>query len=234
MTGPIAIIPARGGSKRIPGKNIRAFHGKPIILYSIEAAKASGMFSRIVISTDSPEIAKVAVEAGAEVPFLRPPELANDFAGTAEVLIHALKELGKSAPMPEFFCCIYATAPFLKPEILSDGYSRLVDSGGLSAFSVTTFPYPIQRALRLTAAGRVEMVDPAHKTTRSQDLEERYHDAGQFYWGRTREFLESGSLLEPDAVPVPLPRYLVQDLDTEEDWVRAEAMYQALRLQGMI
>jgi pseudaminic acid cytidylyltransferase len=220
----ICIIPARGGSKRIPEKNIRDFCGKPMIAYSIAAAKASGVFDRIVVSTDSAGIAAVAKEYGAEVPFVRPAELSDDFATTDDVLIHALQQLHAA----ECACCLYATAPFVQPEYLRQGFAALKKSGATSAFTVTTFPFPIYRGLKINDRGALEMLWPEHRTTRSQDLPEIYHDAGQFYWFDVRKFLKTPVMFAPDSVPIILPRHLVQDIDTPEDWTRAERMFQAL------
>jgi pseudaminic acid cytidylyltransferase len=224
----IAIIPARGGSKRIPGKNIRLFAGKPIIAYSIEAAKASGVFDRIIVSTDSDEIAKVAMDCGAEIPFMRPEELADDHTPTAPVIANAIHWFQDSGHSPEFVCCIYATAPFVKPEFIKQGYDTIIKYNVTSVFSITTFPFPIFRSLRITDSGTLAMFWPEYELTRSQDLPEAYHDAGQFYWLKVDPFLESGKMYTSDAMPVILPRYLVQDIDTPEDWITAEKMFKAV------
>ncbi|MHB1349612.1 MAG: pseudaminic acid cytidylyltransferase [Desulfobulbaceae bacterium] len=224
----VAIIPARGGSKRIPRKNIRPFAGKPIIGYSIETAKASGLFDRIIVSTDDREIATVAGSFGAEAPFLRPAELADDFAGTAAVVKHCLQWLIEHGDPAQYACCIYATAPFVQVEYLRQGFEHLIASGKSYAFSVTSFPFPIQRAVRINQEGYTEAIWPENTMTRSQDLEEAYHDAGQFYWGTVQAFLSDELIFSPKSVPVVLPRYLVQDIDTPEDWLRAELMYAAM------
>jgi len=185
----VALIPARSGSKRIPGKNIKPFAGQPMIAYSIKAAEASGLFSRIIVSTDSAEIAAVAQSYGAQIPFMRPPRLADDFTPTADVVLHALKWLKANKSLSEYFCCIYATAPFLQPEYLKAGFERLRDEDdAATAFAVTSFAYPIFRALSIDEKGRMKMIWPEHLETRSNDLPEAYHDAGQFYWGRSRKF----------------------------------------------
>jgi pseudaminic acid cytidylyltransferase len=225
----IAIIPARGGSRRIPGKNIKLFAGKPIIAYSIEAAKASDIFDRIIVSTDSDEIAKVAIAYGAEIPFVRPQELSDDHTPTAPVITHAIQWFNDRGHFPEFACCIYATAPFVKPEFLKEGYEIIVKYNVTSVFSVTTFSFPIFRSLKITAKGTLAMFWPEHELTRSQDLPEAYHDAGQFYWLKIDSFLKSGKIYTPDARPVILPRHLVQDIDTPEDWITAERMLKAIR-----
>jgi len=225
----VALIPARAGSKRIPGKNIKPFAGQPIIAYSIQAAAASGLFSRIIVSTDSTEIASVARSYGAQAPFTRPAGLADDFTPTADVILHALDWLKANGALPEYFCCIYATAPFLRPEYLKAGFERLqAADDAATAFAVTSFAYPILRALRLDKNNRLEMIWPEHLESRSNDLPEAYHDAGQFYWGRSRRFLTEKALFSQHAVPVILPRCLVQDIDTPEDWQTAEHMFAAL------
>lgn len=228
----IAIIPARGGSKRIPRKNIKPFLGKPIIAYSIEAARSSGLFDRILVSTDDNEIAAVAQEFGVEVPFRRPPELADDHATSIAVFKHGVQWAIDNIGPVEHACCIYATAPFVQPRFLKQGFEQLIAADSSYAFSVTTFPFPIQRAIRINGEGRVEAIYPEYIFTRSQDLEEAYHDAGQFYWGKASAFLNEETIFSPISVPVILPRYLVQDIDTLEDWLRAEMMYQALQMSG--
>ncbi len=224
----IAVIPARGGSKRIPRKNIRAFHGKPMIAWSIEAARASACFDRIVVSTDDQEIASVAREWGAEVPFMRPPGLSGDHAATAPVIRHAIESLQQNGYAPDHVCCIYATAPFLRSSDLRRGLELVLASDADYAFSVTSFPFPIQRAVRINAAGRVEMFWPEHAAARSQDLEEAFHDAGQFYWGTVGAWLAERPIFAIGSVPVRLPRHRVQDIDTEEDWHRAELLFAAV------
>ena len=223
----VAIIPARGGSKRIPRKNIKEFCGKPMIAWSIEAALHSGCFDRIVVSTDDIEIAEVAHRFGAEVPFMRPAELSDDHTGTIPVIRHATEWFIEQGQQPEQACCIYATAPFISPEDIQRGLEILTDSGSDYAFSVTSYPFPIQRAIRMTPQGRVEMFQPEQFNSRSQDLEEAFHDAGQFYWGRTSSWLAEKKIFSPDASPVLLPRHQVQDIDTMEDWLRAELMFKA-------
>lgn len=226
----LAVIPARGGSKRIPRKNIREFCGRPIIAWSIEAALQSGCFDRVVVSTDDEQIAAAARACGAEAPFLRPAALADDHAGTLAVMRHAVETLAVDRQAGRV-CCIYATAPFLRAEDLRRGLETLEQSGADYAFSVTSFAFPIQRALRLTPRGRVEMFDPAQFATRSQDLEEAWHDAGQFYWGRAAAWLDKAPLFGHGAAPVILPRHRVQDIDTPEDWLRAEWLFRAMQAE---
>jgi N-acylneuraminate cytidylyltransferase len=226
----LAVIPARGGSQRIPRKNIRDFCGQPIIAYSIEAALDSGLFDRVMVSTDDEEIAAVARAFGAEAPFIRPASLADDHTGTSAVVRHAIAWQQEQGKPVDYACCIYATAPFIQVRYLREGFEKLVASGRSYVFSVTSFAFPIQRAIRLNPLGEVEALFPEHVFSRSQDLEEAYHDAGQFYWGRAQAFLEEVVAFSPASLPVILPRHLVQDIDTLEDWRRAELMYQALQL----
>jgi len=228
----VAIIPARGGSKRIPRKNIRLFCGKPMIAWSIETALHSGCFDKILISTDDAEIAEIARHYGADVPFVRPEHLANDHTGTIPVIQHAVQWLITQGLDLDKVCCLYATAPFLSAEDLQRGLTILQESRCDYAFSVTSFPFPIQRALRITATNRMEMFYPEHFHTRSQDLEHAWHDAGQFYWGRAHAWLEGRVLFGPHTAPVLLPRYRVQDIDTPEDWVQAEWLFKASQMQA--
>jgi N-acylneuraminate cytidylyltransferase len=230
----VAVIPARGGSKRIPRKNIRAFAGKPIIAYSIAAARACGLFDRIVVSTDDEEIAAVARAFGAETPFRRPPELSDDHTGTDPVTAHALAWLADHGQDAEFACCIYATAPFLQAGDLRRGYEALVGTGRSFAFAVTTYDFSIQRALRVLAGGGVAPFFPQWIDCRSQDIEEAHHDAGQFYWGRGAAFRSGIAMFAADSVAVALPRHRVCDIDTPEDWTRAELMHAALVANGEI
>jgi pseudaminic acid cytidylyltransferase len=222
-----AIIPARGGSKRIPKKNIRPFAGKPIIAYSIEAAQTSGLFERIIVSTDDDEIADVARLYGAEIPFIRPKELADDHTGTHAVVKHAIQWLRSQGSIIENICCIYATAPFIQATFLVEGYQKLIASGKSYAFSVTSFPFPILRSVRITPTGSIEPIFPENIFKRSQDLEESYHDAGQFYWGTEAAYMNDTVLYSSASIPVVLPRCNVQDIDTCEDWQRAELMFEA-------
>ncbi|WP_320035357.1 pseudaminic acid cytidylyltransferase [Halarcobacter sp.] len=228
MPKAIAVIPARGGSKRIPRKNIKFFHGKPLIAYSIEAAKRSNLFDKIIVSTDDEEIANIAKEYGAQIPFLRPKELSDDFTGTADVVSHAINFLKKQGEEYDFCCTIYATAPFLEEKYLKLGFKKLMSSDAHQAFSVTSMPFPIFRTFKITKDNRCEMFFPEYHQTRSQDLEEAYQDAGQFYWENLHNsFTQSG--FGKDSIPIVLPRYLVQDIDTLEDWERAEYMYEAIK-----
>jgi pseudaminic acid cytidylyltransferase len=223
----LAVIPARGGSKRIPRKNVKLFCGKPIIAWSIEAARASGLFDQTIVSTDDTEIAEVAKTYGAEVPFIRPAALSGDLVGTSPVVAHAIQWCRMRGYKPDLVCCIYATAPFVTAADLQRGLQILVDTGADFAFSVTTYAFPIQRAVKLTEQGRVEMFQPRYFSWRSQDLEEAFHDAGQFYWGRANAWCSGKAVFSTDSAPVIQPRYRVQDIDTPEDWTRAEWMFKA-------
>lgn len=226
----LAVIPARGGSKRIPRKNIKLFCGKPMIAWSIDAALQSGCFDEVVVSTDDQEIAEVALAYGATVPFIRPASLADDHTGTIPVVRHAIEWFQQSGRSPVQVCCIYATAPFIQVDDLRRGLELLRTSDCSYAFSVTSYPFPIQRAVRITSQGRVEMFRPEHFRTRSQDLDEAWHDAGQFYWGTAQAWIEELMMFTPASAPVRLPRHLVQDIDTAEDWRRAELMFRALQM----
>lgn len=230
----VAIIPARGGSKRIPRKNIRTFCGKPMMAWVIDEAKNSKCFDRIVVSTDDEEVAEVAISCGAEVPFVRPTELSDDHTGTIPVVAHAIRTLQQHGIQAELACCIYATAPFLRGEDLQRGLRELEDSSADYSFSVTRYQFPIQRAIRIAQSGRVEMFYPEHFNTRSQDLDVAYHDAAQFYWGRVEAWLAGKVIFSQAAVPVILPSDRVQDIDTTEDWGRAELMYKSMELQRKI
>jgi pseudaminic acid cytidylyltransferase len=223
----VAIIPARGGSKRIPRKNIKPFFGQPMIGYSIRAAQQSGLFDSVVVSTDDEEIADVARSFGADIPFMRPADLANDHAGTGAVVIHALEWFSKNGIDYDAACCIYATAPLLEPERLKEGWEKL--QGKRFAFSVTSYAFPIQRALRQTADGSVDMFWPENLTRRSQDLEPAYHDAAQFYWGWSDAWTGGEIAFSPISAPVILPRTQVVDIDTPEDWEVAEVTYRVLK-----
>lgn len=224
----VAVIPARGGSKRIKNKNIRKFAGKPLIAYSLEAAKNTSLFDEIIVSTDSSEIAAVSRQYGATHIVERSADLSDDFTGTTPVVRDAIRryELTFDKQIDQV-CCIYATAPFLSADSLLLGFEKLCKTAHAQfAFSVTTFPFPTQRAIKVVGKG-VEPVFPQQIGMRSQDLEEYYHDAGQFYWGTKNAWLASTGMFKAHSCPVVLPRHLVQDIDTYEDWERAELMYRA-------
>lgn len=229
----VAIIPARGGSKRIPRKNIKPFAGVPMIARSIRVALECGLFSRVVVSTDDEEIAALARDCGAQVPFMRPAALADDFTGTAQVIAHALHALGEQGQRFDRACCIYATAPLLQARFLARGLELLEQHPGKSfAFSVCDFGFPVQRALTLDDQGALTALYPQYRDTRSQDLSSAYQDAGQFYWGRSDAWLRGEVLYSSCSLPVILPRHLVQDIDTAQDWTRAEYLYAALKAGG--
>ena len=230
MCKKVCIIPARGGSKRIPKKNIKPFHGKPLIAYSIETAKQSELFDRIIVSTDDEEIAKISKEYGAEVPFMRPKELADDYSGTDQVTKHAIDWLENIGEKYDYVCTIYATAPLLQPQYLVEGYEKLKNSNAIYAFSCTSMPFPIQRTFKITEDGRCKMFFPEYYSARSQDLEEAYQDAGQFYWQKLSKKSDE-PIFGKDSIPIILPRYLVQDIDTLEDWERAEKLYKVLQME---
>ena len=226
----IAVITARGGSKRIPGKNFKIFAGQPMIAWPIEAARKSGLFERIIVSTDSDDIGRAALECGAEVPFRRPAELADDHTPTAPVLRHALDWLIGQGQKPDYLCCIYPTAPFITPDDLRRGLEEMTKNNAPAALSVTGFEFPILRAFKIDGDGGLAWNWPEHELARSQDLPEFYHDAGQFYWVDATEFRRQNRLVMPGARPVVLPRERVQDLDTPEDWRYAELMASAMKL----
>ena len=225
----IAVIPARGGSKRIPRKNIRPFCGKPMIAWSIEAAQASGLFEHIVVSTDDDEIARVAQSCGAEVPFTRPAELAGDFTTTVEVIAHATEWAVSNGWPVTTVCCIYPTAPFLIPDDLIRGLAALESGDWAYALAATEYAAPIYRSFRRHPDGGVEMVFPEHQSTRSQDLPVVHHDAGQFYWGTARAWREQQPIFGCRSLPLSIPRWRVQDIDTPDDWTRAELMCTQLK-----
>jgi pseudaminic acid cytidylyltransferase len=223
----IAIIPARGGSKRIPKKNIKEFLGKPLIAYSIEVALESKLFDKVVVTTDDDEIAQIAKEYGAEVPFSRPKEISDDYASSGDAVAHAIEFFKKKGEFFDFICTIYATAPLLQTEYLIEGFEKLKTSNAAMSFSVASMPFPIQRSFKITPEGRCKMFTPGHFYDRSQDLEEAYQDAGQFYWQNLNITL-SDLPFGAESIPIILPRHLVQDIDTLEDWERAEKLYELL------
>jgi pseudaminic acid cytidylyltransferase len=221
----VAIIPARGGSKRIPRKNIKNFFGKPMIAWSIQAAKKSECFDYILVSTDDKEIAEIAIKYGARVPFLRPKYLSDDYAGTAEVIAHAIYWLQEKNIEVDLACCIYATAPYIVPTDLKKSLELIENSGAEYCFSATSYSFPIQRAFKITKSLRCKMFQKSMFYKRSQDLEEAYHDAGQFYWGTAKSWIDGVPFFSSESIPYVLPRYRVQDIDTQEDWTTAELMF---------
>jgi N-acylneuraminate cytidylyltransferase len=225
----IAVIPARGGSKRIPRKNIKLFHGKPMIAYSIEAAKASGCFDKIIVSTDDIDIANIALQYGAEVPFMRPENIADDHATTMDVIQHAIEWCESQNMAVDLLCCIYATAPFISSVDLVKGLTLVAADDIDYAFSATSFAFPIQRAISLNENDSVQMLQPEHVNTRSQDLQDAYHDAGQFYWGKVSAFKADRPFFSLSSKAILIPRKRVQDVDTLEDWEFAEALYAVMK-----
>lgn len=221
----VAVIPARGGSQRIPRKNIRLLHGKPLIAYSIETALKSGLFDRVIVSTDDAEIAQISRDFGAHTPFLRPTNLSDNMTGTTPVMQHALQYLIDKGESPNEACLIYATCPLLTPEDLEQGLAQLKQAS--FCFSATTFAFPIQRALHMKENGELAPLFPEHIAKRSQDLVEAIHDAGQFYWARTQDWFDQ-DIFGANSRPFMLPRHRIQDLDTEEDWLR---LMQIMQLQ---
>ena len=225
----IAVIPARGGSKRIPQKNLRAFCGKPIIAWSIEVAITCELFDHVLVSTEDPEIAAVSERAGAEVPFVRPLKLADDFATTSQVMAHATDwALDQGWPLSAV-CCMYATAPLVDAKDLRQGLDILESGRWAFTFAATSFATPIFRGFREDPETGMEMIFPEHASTRSQDLPQALHDAAQFYWGRPSAWLERRPVLGRDSKPVVIPRWRVQDIDEEDDWVRAEMIFHQLK-----
>lgn len=228
LSRSIAIITARGGSKRIPRKNIKDFLGKPIIAYSIAAALEAGCFEEVMVSTDDREIAEVALRFGAKVPFLRSAEMASDFATTADVLVEVLNDYRQQREEFEYCCCIYPTAPFVTAGKLRLGHDLLLKTGADTALPVVRFSYPIQRALKIEG-NRLGMIWPEHLNSRSQDLMPAYHDSGQFYFFRVERFMATQKLFGSDTVPIELLETEVQDIDTEEDWKIAEMKYRLMQ-----
>ena len=224
----IAIIPARGGSKRIPRKNIKHFLGMPIIAYSITAALKSGVFDEVMVSTDDVEISDISKEYGASVPFFRSNDLSSDIAATAPVLIEALGEYEKRGKIFEYVCCLYPCAPFITPKRLVDGMGLLIGSNADSVMPVVKFSYPPQRCL-VIRDGVAAMLHPENYNMRSQDLEPLYHDAGQFYFLKSSSLKNEKKLFCKNTLPLILPDIEVQDIDSEEDWTAAEIKFQILK-----
>jgi N-acylneuraminate cytidylyltransferase len=227
----VAVIPARGGSKRIPRKNIRAFLGVPLLSRTVSLLREAALFERIVVSTDDEEIAAVGVAAGAEAPFRRPAPLSDDRTGTQPVIAHALAELAAQGARPGYVCCVYPAAVLALPADLRAAWDLIRAEDLDYVFAAASFPHPIQRALRKTAQGRCEMFWPEQRETRSQDLEPAFHDAGQFYFGRHDAWTEARPIFGPRSALLELPRFRVQDIDTEEDWRRAELIFQLLQAE---
>jgi len=231
----VAVIPARGGSQRIPRKNIKLFYNKPMISYSIKAALESGLFEQVIVSTDDEEIAIIARACGAKTPFIRPAELADGLTGLKPVVDHALDWLKQNENVRYQYCCmIYATAPFLRPEYIKAGYKKIVEQQASAAISVATMPFPAQRCYGLNKNENLYLLWPEYFSSRSQDLPESFQDAAQFNWVNLEKLSLEGKTenIPADIVPIILPRYVVQDIDTTEDWEMAELMYHALKLKS--
>lgn len=228
MKKRIAMITARGGSKRIPGKNIRNFCGKPIIAYGIEAAIKSGIFDQIMVSTDSEEIAEIAKGYGAEVPFMRSQDTSGDFATTSEVIMEVLQRYEEMGIVFDTAVCIYPTAPFVTPQKLKEAVQILEETEKIEVMPVVKYSYPPQRGY-VREGSEIKMKYPEYRDTRSQDLEEIYHDAGQFYCLNVEKYMQCGGEFTDQIAPVIVDEMEVQDIDTENDWEMAELKYQLMR-----
>lgn len=224
----IAIIPARGGSKRIPKKNIKDFLGKPIIAYSIEIAVSCKLFSKVIVSTDDQEIKDVAIKYGAEVPFIRPRKIADDFTGTHEVIGNAVKWLEDNGQKMDYVCCIYPTAPLIHRDDLKKGFEIIKIGKWNSVMAATNFSYPIFRSFEILQDGGLKMIFPDYYNSRSQDLPEVYHDAGMFYWAKPNTWKEKPKEYFQNKSIVKIPNYRTQDIDTLDDWKKAEIIYKII------
>ncbi len=230
----IAIIPARGGSKRIPRKNIKPFAGVPMISYSIKCALNAAVFDHVVVSTDDHEIAAIAREFGASVPFLRPKEISDDYTTTAAVIEHGVEWFRNNGIEPSAVCCIYPTAPFIQQGDLRQGLHIFESNKWEYVYSATSFGFPIFRSFKRCEDGGVEMFFPEYFETRSQDLPEAFHDAGQFYWGKPDAWCGNKRIFDHWSSVVMIPRWRVQDIDTAEDWERAEVLMKLIQAQGVL
>jgi pseudaminic acid cytidylyltransferase len=220
----IAVMPARGGSKRIPRKNIKEFCGKPMIAWAITTALESGLFDHVIVSTDDEEIAAISRKWGAETPFSRPTELADDLTPTVPVIAHAVKSCLDQAWEVEYACCIYPCAPFLQADDLIIAFDLLQKNNADFVYPVTEYTHPVQRAMRQLPSGQMQFISPENELTRTQDLEKLYHDSGQFYWGRTSAWLEHRRM-HTDGLGMTIPSWRVVDIDSMDDWKRAEDIY---------
>ena len=225
----IAIIPARGGSKRIPKKNIKNFLGKPVIAYSIEAAIKTNLFERVIVSTDNDAIAKISIKYGAEAPFVRPEELSDDFTGTPEVIGHAVKWLENSGEKINYVCCIYPAAPLIEKNDILKGFDLIKNRKWEFIMAATNFSYPIFRSFKKSPNGGLEIIFPKHYNSRSQDLPKVYHDAGLFYWAKPDTWKKNFKGYNEKNSIVEIPNYRVQDIDTFDDWKKAEIIYKILK-----
>ena len=227
MKNAIAIITARGGSKRIPRKNVKEFCGKPMLQYSIEAALSSGIFDEVMVSTDDEEIAQVAKAAGANIPFMRSEKTSNDYATTADVLMEVIEEYKKLGQEFAYTCCIYPTAPFITAEKLQKAFSIIKEQNAAQLKPVIAYSFPPQRC-EVVRDGKLEMLHPEHRNTRSQDLEPYYHDCGQFYFYDTKELIKGNGIIVENVIPMVLSELEVQDIDNETDWKLAEIKYRMM------
>ena len=227
MPSSVCIITARGGSKRIPRKNVREFCGKPMLAYSVETAVTSGIFDVVMVSTDDDEIADVARKYGAEVPFMRSEATSNDYATTADVLREVLSDYGKCGDEFDTMCCLYPTAPFVQVSELKEA-SAMIEAGASSVIPVTSFDFPPLRGFRVGEDGSLEYAFPEFAQTRSQDLPEMVHDCGRFYFAKVASFHETGGFITNNTRFLRIPSRLVQDIDTPEDWELAEQKYRAM------
>lgn len=229
MKDNLCIIPARGGSKRIPRKNIRGFFGKPIISYSIEAALQSGLFGEVMVSTDDIEVAEISRNLGAKVPFLRSPKTSDDLASTFEVISEVIEKYKEKGKIFNNICCIYPTSPLLQIKQLKSGLKLLIEGDFTTVFPIVKFSYPILRSLKLEGGNKVTMNFPEHQSSRSQDLPDSFHDAGQFYWCNSALLMKEGQLFTQNSAGLILNEMQVQDIDNLTDWQLAELKYQLIR-----
>lgn len=220
----IAVIPARGGSKRIPRKNIKEFCGKPMIAWAITSAIKSKLFDNVIVSTDDEEIADIARKWGAETPFTRPVELSDDITPTVPVIAHAVRFAIESGWDIEYACCIYPCVPFLQENDLVDAFNLMKKNNADFVYPVTEYAHPIQRAMRKLSSGQMQFVNPENELTRTQDLEKTFHDSGQFYWGKSSAWLEQKKM-HTDGLGMSIPNWRVVDIDSMDDWKRAEDLY---------
>ena len=224
----IAVIPARGGSKRIPRKNAKLFFGVPMIARTIATALQSGLFERVVVSTDDAEIAKISRQAGAQVPFTRPLELADDLTPTVPVIAHAVQACNALGWSVSYACCIYPCVPLLANGDIAAALEMAVETDADFVYPVTDYAHPIQRAMRRSESGKMSLYSPQFEMTRTQDLEKSFHDAGQFYWGKAAAWLEQKKM-HTAGLGMPIPHWRVVDIDSEDDWRRAELLFRALQ-----
>ena len=223
----ICVIPARGGSKRIPGKNIREFGGKPMIVWAIDRALESSLFDRVIVSTDDERVAEVACAAGAEIPFLRPADLSDDVTPTVPVIAHAVEACQKIGWAVDYACCIYPCVPFLEISDLKNAFELMQQHNALFSYPVTDYSHPIQRAMRRLPSGQMQFLEPQHEIVRTQDLETTYHDTGQFYWGKATSWTTQKQM-HSNGIGLIVPNWRVVDIDNDADWKRAELLHKVL------